>query len=461
MPRVAGQRLDPSILQLNVSPGLTASYPRPRPVGRVTVLVGVGLALAAFTAFGIAPRSDTDPTAETVVEALRVDGTVVFNSAKVVQSERIRRGETLVSLLDRLGAADAGFLRFVTSDTTARRLLQLRSGRSITAQIASDGRIESLQYRHGDLHGQDTAQGGRLTIRREEGKLVAIDEPLPLERQVQVASVVIQSSLFSATDAAGIPERVAANVADILEADIDLRRELRRGARLSVVYETIREADSIGRSEPGRVLAVRLINGGDRHEAVLFERGGEAPPEYYRFDGRSMRNAFLLNPIEFSRISSGFSGSRTHPLHGDARAHRGVDFAAPSGTPVRAAGVGVVEFAGRQRGYGNVVVLKHRNGINTLYAHLRGFAGTLSAGDKVEQGDVIGYVGSTGWATGPHLHYEYIVNGEQVDPLTAVQPEADPLDGAERELFAKAAGALVARLEWVEQPALMAAASFE
>ncbi len=433
-----------------------------RRINKVAAAVGTALALAAVTAFGVAPLREAElPPPETIVESLELKPEVTATPDTFVQSERVRRGETVASLLERLGAADAQFLKFAANDPVARRLLQLQSGRSVTAEVDASGRVLWLQYRHGKLNASEPEKATRLTIRRDDERFEAVDEPAPVERHVEMAAMVINSSLFAATDAAGVPESIAAKVADILDAEIDLRRDLRRGAQLRIVYETLREADSLSAPEATRVLAVQLRNAGKRHEAVWFDRGGDGngEGEYFRFDGSSLRKAFLRNPLEFSRVSSGFSNGRMHPLHGNMRAHKGVDFAAPAGAPVRASGDGVVEFVGKQRGYGNVIVLRHRDGISTLYAHLRGFAGTLVAGDKVQQGELIGFVGSTGWATGPHLHYEFMVDGKHVDPMTVAFGESEPLTLLERARFRAGTGELVARIDQLDP--LRLAANFE
>lgn len=404
---------------------------------KVAIAVAVTLTFAAVTAFGVAPLGEAQlPSPETIVESVSLEPEVAEVGDRFVQTERIRRGETVPSLLERLGAADAEFLKFAASDPVARRMLQLYAGRSVTAEVDGMGRVQSLQYRYGSLVIEGRENATRLTIRRQGDAFVAIDEPVPLDRHTAMAAVTINSSLFAATDAAGIPDAIASKVADILDGEIDFRRDLRRGAELRVVYETVREADSLEGPVGARVLAVQLVNDGKRHEALWFERENDGKGEFFGFDGRSMKRSFLRSPIEFSRVSSGFSNARQHPVFGDVRAHKGTDFAAPSGTPVRASGNGVVDFAGQQRGYGNVVILEHRNGVQTLYAHLRGFASGLKKGDKVDQGEIIGYVGATGWATGPHLHYEFMVNGQQMDPMKVAMPDSEPLSPAERARFA-------------------------
>lgn len=434
-----------------MSPPALPSFPE------VATVVAVTLALAAVTAFGTAPLRQVElPPVQTVVERVAIAPAVRSAEATpaplqhYTRSERIRRGETLASLLDRLGAADAEFHKFVAADRQARKLMQLQAGRTVNALIDEAGRVQSLQYRYASLDQESDESSqptGRLMIRRGDTGFAASDEPIALERQVDMAIAEIRTSLFAAIDAAGIPEAVATRIADILDGEVDFNRDLRRGDLLRVVYETIREVDSLDPPTIGRILALEFTINGVRHEAVWFDREDSDPQgEYFSFDGRSLRKAFLQHPVEFSRISSGFSNARLHPILKYVREHKGVDFAAPIGTKVRASGDGVVEFVGQQRGYGNLVEIRHRNGISTLYAHLNGFAHGLSKGSRVAQGTVIGYVGTTGWSTGPHLHYEFKAGGEHVDPLLVVLPPAAPLDADERMQFVAQTAGLRTRL---------------
>jgi len=409
---------------------------------QVAALTAIVSALGAVTAFGVAPLADIElPPIETVTESVVLGLQNPDAIDSFVQTETIRRGDTLAALLARLGANDPEFLRFASSDPLARKALQLRAGRGVQAEVDWLGRVTRYSYRVGGLEddsGADAARPAtRLEIRRDGDRLVASEAEVPLERSTEMRSVEIRSSLFAATDAAGIPENVAIKVAEIFGGDIDFHRDLRKGDRMRVVYETVREADSLDAAAASKVLAVEFFNDGRRFDALLFER--DERPEYFAFDGRSLKKAFLRNPIEFSRISSGFSSSRLHPIMRDWRAHRGVDFAAPTGTRVRASADGTVEFIGQQRGYGNVLILEHRGEYSSLYAHLNSFADGLRQGSRVRQGDTIATVGSTGWATGPHLHYEIMIRGEQVDPMAVALPESEPLNGADRIRLRQAA----------------------
>ena len=269
-------------------------------------------------------------------------------------------------------------------------------------------------------------------MERAGDKFTSRIETAQLTTNSRLAGGVIQSSLFAATDASNIPDAVAVQMAELFSGNIDFRRALRKGDRFSVVYETL-EADGEPLSS-GRVLSAEFVNNGKSHEAMWFQESGTTKGAYYTLDGQSMRRAYLTSPVEFSRVTSGFK-MRMHPILKTWRAHLGTDFAAPTGTAVRTIGDGVVEFAGVQNGFGNVVFVKHRNQHVTVYAHLSRI--DVHQGQSVDQSQTIGAVGSTGWATGPHLHFEFRVNGEHQDPLTIVAQSdaAAPISNAARAAF--------------------------
>jgi murein DD-endopeptidase MepM/ murein hydrolase activator NlpD len=365
-----------------------------------------------------------------------------------VSEERIRSGDTLGSLLTRLGVADADAEKFLRTSPAARALQQLRPGRLVQARVDDEGGLQWLRYSHSTTDGKDFAavqSGHALIVERRGDDLVAHDETLVNERRVELRSGEIRSSLFAATDAAGLPDGIATQIAEIFSGDIDFYRDLRRGDRFRIVYESYYQGGEFVRA--GRILAVEFVNAGKSHAALWYggTSSGNAPSDanlaghYYGFDGRSLRRAFLRTPLEFTRISSGFGG-RMHPISNVWRQHTGIDYAAPSGTPVRTTADGVVDFAGVKNGYGNVVIIKHQGVYSTLYGHLSQFASGLKRGQRIEQGRLIGYVGMTGWATGPHLHYEFRISDHATDPLTAALPEAPPIGRAEQASFRVAAG---------------------
>jgi murein DD-endopeptidase MepM/ murein hydrolase activator NlpD len=311
----------------------------------------------------------------------------------------------------------------------------LRTGEVVRAETDAGGHLQRLSF----LSARET----EMQIERAGGEFRAREVAAPLRVEVRRGAGVVQSSLFGATDAAGVPDSVAIQLADIFAGDVDFHRELRRGDRFAVVYEQYTLG---GRAvHAGRVLAAEFVNQERVLRAVRYETA-QGRAGYYAPDGSNLRKAFLRSPIEYTRISSGF-GMRRHPFLRSWRAHTGVDYAAPTGTRVRAAADGVVEYAGPKGGYGNAVILRHRGEVSTLYGHLSRFAAGLHRGERVSQGDIIGYVGSTGWATGPHLHYEFRVAGHARNPYAIAMPAGEPVPASERDAFRARAAPLVAQLE--------------
>ena len=291
-------------------------------------------------------------------------------------------------------------------------------GKPLTVETDDDGRLINLRFVTGD--------GQRLSIARDGDELVGRDRSAaPVDIRWKMAVGEIRSSLFAAADAAGLPDAVTLQMADVFAGDIDFYHDLRRGDRFTRRLRGALRRRRAGRRGLDRRRRVRQSR--PRAPRVSLARRGRRARTTTREDGAPLRKAFLRSPMEFSRVASGFSDARFHPILQTWRAHKGVDFAAPTGTPVRATGDAKVAFVGRQDGYGNVIQLQHSGGFSTLYAHLSRFAPQVRAGARVAQGDVIGYVGQTGWATGPHLHYEFRVGGEQRNPLTVALPTGEPL----------------------------------
>lgn len=362
-------------------------------------------------------------------------------SYALYRSDLVRASDTAESLLQRMGVADPSAAAFLRTDSLARQQLLGRTNRQVKAEATDDHRLIRLTARWAH---DDSGDFKRLVIERSANSAwTSRIETAPLQLGSRLAGGVIRSSLFAATDEANIPDSVATQLADIFSGSIDFRRALRKEDRFSVVYETL-EADG----EPlrsGRVLSAEFRNNGKTHQAIWFQESPKAKGAYYLPDGQSMARAYLSSPVAFTRISSGFA-MRFHPIQKSWRAHLGTDFAAPTGTPVRSVGDGVVEFAGVQNGYGNVVFVKHGNGHETVYAHLSRM--DVRKGQSVAQGDTVGAVGATGWATGPHLHFEFRVNGQQHDPMTiARQSEAAaPVSAAARPAFDRLAGMMRSQL---------------
>jgi murein DD-endopeptidase MepM/ murein hydrolase activator NlpD len=306
----------------------------------------------------------------------------------------------------------------------------------VQARAAADGSLIELVARYGAADGaQREPRFTRLSVSRHDGRWGSRTEVVPLVGQVRLASGTIRTSLFAATDEARIPDAVASQMVEIFAADIDFHRELYKGDTFSVVYEALTADGEPVTWAPttGRVLSAEFVNGGKAYHALWYT-DATGRGAYFGFDGRSKRRTFLASPMEFSRVTSGFA-MRMHPILQALRAHRGVDYGAPSGTPVRSVADGVVEFAGWQNGYGNVVKVQHGSDRSTLYAHLSRI--DVHKGQAIEQGQHLGAVGSTGWATGPHLHFEFLVNGQYVDPLSiAKASDTLTIDAASRARFA-------------------------
>ena len=345
-----------------------------------------------------------------------------------------RASDTPETLLKRLGLFDSAAAAYLRSSKELQQVLLGRTGRLVTVE-ANGSRLLKLTARWVNQDADDTFQ--RLLIERADAGFVARFEVAPLISVPALGSATISSSLFAATDEARIPDAVAIQMAEIFSGQIDFRRSLRKGDRISVVYETLQADGETMRS--GKVLSAEFVNNGKSNQAVLFQDASSSKGQYYTFDGESLRKAFLASPLEFTRMSSGY-GIRVHPITNDKRAHKGIDYAAPTGTPVRTVGDGVVEFAGTQRGYGNVIEIKHRDGKSTLFAHLSRIG--VKKGQKVERGDIVGAVGTTGFSTGPHLHFEFRIDGEHKDPLTLVAEGggSQPLSAASKPVFDRASG---------------------
>jgi murein DD-endopeptidase MepM/ murein hydrolase activator NlpD len=409
--------------------------------GQWLAVVLAGLSgLAAFSL--IANPAPEIISRHTIAVALPLPELSAVDAASIGywREDRIRRGDTIGSALARMGVDDPAALDFLRTNAAARALYQLRPGRPLNVETDEVGRLIALRF--------VTTDGTRLSIGRDGERLVVSSVPAAADVRWVMAAAEIQSSLFGAADAAGLPDAVTIQIAEVFGGDIDFYQDLRRGDRFAVVYE-MRHIDG----EPvaaGRIVAVQFENRGRLLRAFLW-RGEDGSEDYYSETGMPMRKAFLRSPMEFSRVTSGFSDARFHPILQSWRAHKGVDYAAPTGTPVRATGNATVEFAGTQTGYGNVIELRHSNGVSTLYAHLSGFAPQTKSGSRVNQGQVIGYVGQTGWATGPHLHYEFRVAGEQRNPLTVALPSSEPLVGGERASFGDAIVPAVAQLRFARQ----------
>ena len=420
-------------------------HPKRITTALATVLLTGGGGAFAVASFGPDPLDLPVRLFEQPVESLASGKSLAElvdrPSFSLHRSGQVRASDTPESLLQRLGVADPAAAAFLRRDSNAQRNLLGRTGRIVSAETTDDHRLLRITARWAH---DDDGLFQRLVIEKSGDGFASHITAAPLTTSSRLAGGVIHSSLFAATDDANIPDGVAVQLAELFSGDIDFRRALRKGDRFSVVYETL-EADG----EPlrsGRVLSAEFHNNGKTHQAVWFQEPSASKGAYYTLDGQSLRRAYLTSPLEFSRVSSGFA-MRFHPIHKTWRAHLGTDFAAPTGTAVRTIGDGVVEFAGTQNGFGNVVFIKHRNQHVSVYAHLSRI--DVRANQAVEQGQTIGAVGATGWATGPHLHFEFRVNGQHQDPmLIAKQSEAAaPVSPAARPEFNRLSAVMRTQLD--------------
>lgn len=418
------------------------------PRTRKTRIVSAGAALLSVFAFGavavapIAPDAADMPVTsiEQNLELPNLADQIAAlqqNEQQFIHEERIRPGDSIGSLFTRLGVNDADAQKFLRTDKTARRLLSLKTGKRVQAETDEHGLLLSMRATITDGKAGDARQ---ITVERKGEKFVAMEAPAKLERRVEMRSREITTSLYSATDSnvdgGSMPDSVVGQMIEMFSTNIDFRSDLKRGDRFSVVYETFWLDGELVKT--GRILAGEFVNRGVAYQSVWYEDPVTKQGGYYSLDGKALKKAFLKSPLQFSRISSGFS-MRVHPISGKWKAHKGIDYAASTGTPIRAVADGVIDFAGNSGGYGNQVVLKHWSKYSTAYAHMSRIAPGMRKGAKVSQGQVIGYVGSTGWSTGPHLHYEFRVAGQAQNPEKFKSLAQQPLSQAELARFRMAA----------------------
>jgi len=366
------------------------------------------------------------------------------------RSEIIREHDTPEALLARLGVNDPAAAAFLRKDLVLRTQVLGHAGRTVTIEASARQELQKLTVRWAP---QDDGTFKRLVIKRNASDFSSEVESAPLVAAARLGSGTVRSTLFAAADDARVPDGVVSQMVEIFSGYINFRRDLRVGDRFSVVYEVL-EADGEA-LRTGRILSAEFVNAGKESRAVWFQAPGRKGA-YYTPEGESLATAYLSSPVEFSRVSSGFA-MRMHPVLHQWKVHMGVDLAASSGTPVRSVGDGRVEFAGVQNGFGQVVIIKHNNSDETLYAHLSRMG--VRTGQSVSQGQNIGAVGQTGWATGPHLHFEFRVNGVHKDPTQmARRGVPQPLVGQARADFDRVARSMSAQLAAADQASMVAVA---
>ena len=336
----------------------------------------------------------------------------------------IRRGETLSSIFSNYNINKQTLHKIISTGQYAKELATVHPGKTLEILLDDAGRLQKLKYHQDRLN--------TLEIQSTLNGFETFKAAKNVEKQITHAHTTINSSLFSDAKAAGLSDKLVMEIAQIFAWDIDFALDLKRGDEFTVIYEQLYvDGEKIG---SGAILAAEFINKSKSHVAVRHQRP-DGSTGYFTPDGKSLRKAFLRTPVKFARISSHFNLKRRHPVLNKIRAHKGVDYAARTGTPIHTTGNGKVVFRGRKGGYGRVVIVQHGKKYSTLYAHLSRFNKAIKNGTKVTQGQTIGYVGKSGLATGPHLHYEFRVNGHHTNPLTVQLPKATPIDKADYALF--------------------------
>ncbi len=404
--------------------------------GRLGGIAAIALLAAsgvvAFATIAPAPDGGIEPPKRPIIEALEIRPDAAPAPKSYFREELYQRGDTLPAFVERLGIEAPHAARLAK----LRVMQQLRPGTHVSAEVSADGEPIVLSF----LSGRETL----VRIAAEaNGFFRVTDDKAQLYTRVAMKSGVVQSSLFAAADEAGVPDSIAMQLGDVFAGDIDFHRDLRKGDQFAMVYELHYLGGRPVRA--GRLLAAEFTNNRKTFRAVHFSNG------YYTPDGKNLRKAFMRSPLEFSRVSSGF-GMRRHPIARAWMKHQGIDYAAPTGTRVRAVGDGIVEHAGMKGGYGNVVIIRHNGQYATVYAHLSRV--TVRRGARVAQNDTIGAVGQTGWATGPHLHYEFRVGGQARNPFSIAMPAANPVAQQDLPAFRNHAAPLIARLDLIANSAL-------
>jgi len=350
----------------------------------------------------------------------------------------VKSGDSLAAIFSRVGISAGELHTLLAQGGATHNLKKIYPGQTLRLMTNADQQLLRLSYKIDELSTLDISRNG------DEFE-ISTTHRTP-ERRVKNASGSIDNSLFVSAQAAGLSDSMTMELAGIFGWDIDFALDIRKGDQFTVLYEELYlDGERIGN---GDILAAEFINQGTHYQAVRYtDAGGKT--DYYSLDGKSMRKAFLRTPVEFSRISSGFSLGRKHPILNRIRAHKGVDYAAATGTPIKSTSNGKIIFRGKKGGYGNTIIIQHGTKYSTLYAHMSKFRSGLNTGSRVKQGQVIGYIGSSGLATGPHLHYEFRVDGVHRDPLKVKLPGAEPLDSKYLADFNRKAGSLLAKLDLV------------
>ncbi len=358
------------------------------------------------------------------------------NGQFFVEDVRVKSGDTLSELLVDHGVDTGELHRLLTNDYVKKHLSMLRIDQELSFRRYADGRLASFSMNMG--------QERKLVVSRGDDNFVGSIIEMPLRRLPQAANAVIESSLFLAGQSAGLSQKTIMNLVDVFQWDVDFSIDIRKGDRFKIIYEKLyRDGEYLGE---GDILAAEFQNGNRIIKAIRYT-DFTGRTSYYTPEGRSMRKAFLRNPVDVVRITSHFNPNRKHPVLHTIRAHKGTDYGAPIGTPIRSTGDGKVLYAGNKGGYGKTVIIKHGDKYTTLYAHMSKIAKSTRSGKRIKQGQIIGYVGKTGRVTGAHLHYEFRINGVHKNPLKVKFPGARPIPKKYKADFLNKSRDLLARLQ--------------
>lgn len=387
----------------------------------------------AFEDFGAWPQAKSE------LLTLRVESpdTDAFRKEPTIERvERVRAGDTVATIFERMSISARDLEAVIDSGPLGKILQRIHPDRELKFVLSQDRRLLKLSYAPDRLETLEFDRSGDGFVANQISHVPSINT---VYRQA-----TINQSLFGATQQIGLPDEVTLRLAQIFQWDIDFVLDLRKGDHFSMlIEERYVDGQFIGY---GKILAAEFVNQGSRYRAVNYtDTNGDSG--FYSEAGQSMRKAFLRAPVEFSRISSNFSAARFHPIEKRVMPHRGIDYVAPTGTPVLASGDGRILKAMRTEPNGNFIVIQHNDDIQTKYLHLSKFGAGVTSGSRVRQGQIIGYVGSTGWATAPHLHYEFLVGGVHQNPRTVPLPKADPIAPRERARFDSLTAPLLAQLD--------------
>ena len=361
-----------------------------------------------------------------------------FPDGAVKETVTVASGDSLSKILNDRGVKIDHMPQLLTDDVVKEHLSNLRIGQEFDVVRLSNGEFHSLSAK--------VDKDRRITIRRSDAGFAVASIDLPVEKERVVTSGTIEQSLYVAAEQADLKQSTIMELSDIFQWELDFARDIRKGDQFSLIYDRLyREGKYIG---DGDILAAEFVRGGKHYQAIRYT-SPDGKTDYYAPNGQSKRRTFLRHPVDVVRITSRFDPKRVHPVLHKIRAHKGVDYGSPTGTPIRATANGVVKFAGSKSAYGKTVILSHGTDIRTLYAHMSRISNKVSNGKRVKQGDVIGYVGATGRVTGAHLHYEFQKNGKHVDPLKVELPAAQPLEAELRDELRELSEDLLAQMRSV------------